>query len=360
LFSPSEFQDLVSRRKQGLRAAVLRAGLKLAEIPYSLGVRWRNFRFDRGIAEVRRVPVPVVSVGNLTLGGTGKTPMVEWVVRWFRRRGLRVAVVSRGYGAQAGARNDEALELEQKLIDVPHVQNPDRVAGARMAVEQFDSQLVVLDDAFQHRRIARDLDIVLLDGLEPFGFGHVFPRGTLREPPRGLRRAQIVALSRADLLSPARRNEIRRQAAFLAPQASWAELIHAPQALRNSSGKEESLGSLANSPVAAFCGVGNPAGFRHTLEMCGYRVIAFREFADHYRYARVDIDWLIAWAKGLEVAAVLCTHKDLVKLGVDQLGSRPLRALTIALEFLAGREAFEARLAGLLPRDQGKGPAGAR
>jgi len=356
LFSPSEFRDLVSGRKQGIRAAVLRAGLQLAEIPYYLGVRWRNHRFDRGIAQVHPVPVPVVSVGNLTLGGTGKTPMVEWVVRWYRRHGLRVAVVSRGYGSQAGSRNDEARELEQKLIDVPHVQNPDRVAGARMAVEEFGSQLLVLDDAFQHRRIARDLDIVLLDGLEPFGFGHLFPRGTLREPPGGLRRAQIVSLSRADLLSPARRNEIRRQAALLAPQAAWAEVIHAPQGLRNSSGREESFGSLTNCPVAAFCGVGNPAGFRHTLELCGYRVIAFREFADHYRYARADIDWLIAWAEGLEVAAVLCTHKDLVKLGVDQFGSRPLWALTIALEFLAGRETFEARLAGLL----GRGSAGAR
>ncbi len=323
-------------------------------------MRWKNVRFDRGLAEVHQIAVPVVSVGNLTLGGTGKTPMVEWVVRWFRRHGLRVAVVSRGYGAQAGAQNDEALELEQKLADVPHVQSPDRVAGARTAIDEFDSQLIVLDDAFQHRRIARDLDIVLLDGLEPFGHGHVFPRGTLREPPGELRRAQLVGLSRANLLSLARRDEIRRQAALLAPQASWAELIHAPQRLRNSSGKEESLGSLANCPVAAFCGVGNPAGFQRTLEMCGYRVIAFREFADHYRYARADIDWLIAWAKGLEVAAVLCTHKDLVKLGVDQLGSRPLWALTIALEFLSGREAFEARLAGLLPREPGRGTADPR
>ena len=348
--SPSEFQDLVSGRKRGVWAAILRAGLQLAAIPYSLGVRWRNHRFDRGLAQVHRVPVPVVSVGNLTLGGTGKTPMVQWVVRWFRRRGLRVAVVSRGYRAEAGARNDEALELEQRLVDVPLVQNPDRVAGARMAVEEFDSQLIVLDDAFQHRRIARDLDIVLLDGLEPFGFNHLFPRGTLREPPSGLRRAQIVALSRADLLSPARRDEIRRQAALLAPGAAWAEVVHAPQGLRNSSGREESPDALADYPVAAFCGVGNPAGFRHTLELCGYRVIAFREFADHYRYARADVDRLIAWAEDLEVAAVLCTHKDLVKLGIDQLGSRPLWALTIALEFLAGQEAFEVRLAGLLPR----------
>jgi tetraacyldisaccharide 4'-kinase len=355
LLNPLEFRDLVSGRKRGIRAAVLRAGLQLAELPYGLGVRWRNHRFDRGISQIHQIPAPVVSVGNLTVGGTGKTPMVEWVVRWFRRHGLRVAVVSRGYGAEAGARNDEALELEQKLVDVPHLQNPDRVAGARTAIEEFDSQVIVLDDAFQHRRIARDLDIVLLDGLEPFGFGHLFPRGTLREPPGGLRRAQIIVLSRADLISPARRDAIRRQTALLAPRAAWAEVVHAPRDLRNASGREESPAALADLPVAAFCGIGNPAGFRQTLKMCGYRVIAFREFADHYRYARADVERLIGWVEGLEVAAVLCTHKDLVKLGVDQLGSRPLWALVIALEFLAGQEAFEARLAGLLPKPEGRG-----
>jgi len=350
LLSPSQFRELVSGQRRGVIASALRFGLRLAEIPYTLGVRWRNWRYDSGRRAIHRMPVPVVSVGNLTLGGTGKTPMVEWLARWFRLRGVRIAVVSRGYGAEAGALNDEAAELEQLLPDVPQVQNPDRVAGAAMAVEELGCQLVLLDDAFQHRRIARDLDIVLLDALEPFGFGHVVPRGTLREPAAGLGRAQVVVLSRCDLVSPERREEIRSRAARYAPAAVWAETAHAPQGLGNHSGQQAPLDCLVDLPVAAFCGVGNPAAFRRTLELCGYRVIGFREFADHYRYARADIESLTAWAKELDAAAVLCTRKDLVKLGVDRLGRQPLWALRIATEFRRGQPEVEPLLGQWLPR----------
>ena len=145
---------------------MLRLALRLAEVPYTLAVCWRNGRYDRGAAATHRVSVPVVSVGNLTLGGTGKTPMVQWIARWFRGHGVRVTVISRGYGAEAGATNDEALELEQNLPDVPHLENPDRVEAARLAVAEFESQLILLDDAFQHRQIERDLDLVMLDALE--------------------------------------------------------------------------------------------------------------------------------------------------------------------------------------------------
>ncbi len=166
-----------------------RGALALAEIPYAAAVDWRNRRYDCG-ATVQRVGVPVVSVGNLTLGGTGKTPLVEWLARWFADRGVRVVLVSRGYGALPGQPNDEALELAQSLPQVPHLQNRDRVQAALEAIGELGAQLILLDDGFQHRRLARDLDLVLVDALEPFGFGHVFPRGTLREPLAGWRRAR--------------------------------------------------------------------------------------------------------------------------------------------------------------------------
>ncbi len=157
MFDANYFRAVVSGRQRGVRAAMLRAGLSVAEPFYRLGVRWRNRQFDTGSREIHRVNVPVISVGNLTVGGTGKTPMVEWLARWFRERGVRVALVSRGYGAEAGARNDEAIELEEKLPDVPHLQNPNRVEAAQTAIEELETQLIVLDDAFQHRRIHRDL-----------------------------------------------------------------------------------------------------------------------------------------------------------------------------------------------------------
>jgi tetraacyldisaccharide 4'-kinase len=295
------------------------------------------------------VGVPVVSVGNLTLGGTGKTPLVRWIGRWFQDRGVRVAIVSRGYGATAGRPNDEALELKRSLPQVPHLQNPDRVAAARSAIEKCQSQLIVLDDGFQHRRLARDLDIVLLDALEPFGFGHVFPRGTLREPAGGLRRAQLVILSRADHLDRAGRAALWKTIDQYAPQAVGAEVIHAPRRLISAAGAEVPLAGMRGQAVAGFCGLGNPAGFRHTLESCGCRVVGFREFADHHQYTPADLEGLAAWASGLGASAVLCTGKDLVKLSVDRVGGCPLWAVDIELEFLAGQEAFESKLQAYLP-----------
>jgi tetraacyldisaccharide 4'-kinase len=323
---------------------MLRGALRVAETPYKWAVRWRNRSYDRGRRPIEHVSVPVISVGNLTLGGTGKTPMIEWLACWFRGRGVRVTVISRGYGAEAGSRNDEALELEQKLPNVPHVQNPDRVAAARMAIEEFECQLILLDDAFQHRRIHRDLDIVLLDALEPFGFGYVFPRGTLREPIAGLRRADVVALSRANFASANERERIKATVIRHAPSALWVECNHAPRGLQAASGGTAELSALVGKPVAAFCGIGNPAGFRRTLEECGLNVAAFREFPDHFAYRRADVESLATWGSKLDIEAVLCTQKDLVKLGVDRLGHRPLWAVTIGLEIATGCREFEARL----------------
>jgi tetraacyldisaccharide 4'-kinase len=290
----------------------------------------------------------VVSVGNVTLGGVGKTPLVEWLARWFRQRGVRVTLISRGYGAEAGARNDEALELEQKLPDVPHVQNPDRVEAAEMAIEEFECQLILLDDAFQHRRIHRDLDIVVLDALAPFGFEHVFPRGALREPLSGLRRAQVIALSRADLVTAEERESIRRRAAGYSPQAAWVEMRHSPRVLLSSDGQEEHLSTLQGASVAAFCGIGNPVGFRRTLESCGCRIAAFKEFPDHHAFTRQDVTSLVAWSsEQRETKLLVCTHKDLVKIGEPSLGPLPLRALVIGIEILQGQEKLESLLAQL-------------
>jgi len=344
VLKPSEFRDLVSGRRRGFVAAFLRALLRVVEVPYTLAVRWRNRRFDRGGAEVRRVGVPVVSVGNLTLGGTGKTPMVHWVARWFIECGVRVAVISRGYRAGDDGTNDEARELEQRLPGVIHLENPDRVAAARAAVEELGARAIVLDDAFQHRRIARDLDVVLLDALEPFGFEHVFPRGTLREPVDGLARADVVALSRADLLTADEREAIERRVRAICPKVTWLQVTHQPRELLAAGGATRPIDSLRGRPVAAFCGLGNPAGFRHTLETCGYRVVEFRELPDHHRYTPEDVASLSAWAERLPVEAVVCTHKDLVKLNVERLGGWPLWALTIEMAFLNGKAEFERHL----------------
>ena len=352
MLRPSDFRALVSGERRGPAAIALRAALRLAETPYAAAVAWRNRGYDVGRRPIERVGVPVISVGNLTLGGSGKTPMVEWLARWLRARDVRVTIISRGYGAEAGARNDEALELEERLPDVPHLQNPNRVEAARVAIEEFECQAIVLDDGFQHRRLARDLDLVLIDALEPFGFGHVFPRGTLREPLAGLRRAHAVALSRADLVEPAERARLKEAAKRYAPNAVWLEVSHAPKRLASASGETRSLDELAGQRVAAFCGIGNPTGFRRTLEGCGATIAGFREFPDHHAYDRADIEALAEWAERLDATWLVCTAKDLVKLRVERVGTRPLWAMGIELEVLAGLSDFEALLEPLLPSEK--------
>ena len=168
----------------------------------------------------------------------GKTPMVHYLAKWFRSHGVRVAIVSRGYGADTSEPNDEAKELAEKLPDVPHLQNPDRVSASQTAIDELEMQLIVLDDGFQHRRLGRDLDIVMIDALEPFGFDHVFPRGTLREPITGLKRANVVALSRADLAPPALRKSIQERISRINANACWLELAHEPTELLGRDGVE--------------------------------------------------------------------------------------------------------------------------
>ncbi|WP_425396874.1 tetraacyldisaccharide 4'-kinase [Aeoliella sp.] len=347
MLEPSDFYDLVSGRKRGVVATGMRVGLRAAEVLYATGVQFRNRRYDAQRAEITKVAAPVVSVGNLTLGGTGKTPMVKWIARHLRARDLRVAILSRGYGAEEGAKNDEALELEQSLPDVPHLQSPDRVAIATAAIEELESQVLVLDDGFQHRRLARDLDIVLLDATQPFGFDHVFPRGTLREPAKNLHRAGVVCLSRANLATDAERAAIRQRANKLAPDAAWCEVAHAPATLLNSSGSEQPLDTLRGAKVFGFCGIGNPGAFRKTLEAAGADIVGWRELADHHNYTADDVHQLAAAATESGAKMAICTQKDMVKLRAPMLGAVPLWSVVVEIEFLEGEDAMVAALAKL-------------
>ncbi len=312
-FDRTGYLRLIRGHTRGLWPHFARAGLRLASAAYAAGVAVRNAGFDRGWKQTHHATVPVVSIGNITLGGTGKTPMVEWVARWYRRRGVRVVILSRGYG-QAGGLNDEGRVLEENLPDVPHLQDPDRVAMAAIATHELESQIIVLDDGFQHRRLSRDVDIVLLDALEPFGLKHLFPRGLLREPIRSLRRADVVVLARADLVTTQERAAIRMEAEKHAGPLRWVEASHAPLELIDSEGNASPVHLLAGQSVAAFCGIGNPEGFRRTIEpLCG-RLLDLRVFPDHHAYSAGDVAALERWATDLGANLVLTTQKDLVKL----------------------------------------------
>ncbi len=344
------FREIVSGQKKGLAAGAARGVLGMLEHPYRWIIERRNARFDRNATAAAKIAVPVISVGNLTVGGTGKTPFVAWLAEWFAGQTMPVTIISRGYGARGGEPNDEALELAARLPSVPHLQNADRVAAARAAVAEQTRQVLILDDAFQHRRIARDLDIVLLDALEPFGYGHLLPRGLLREPIASLERADVVGLSRSDAVSDERRREIRDCVRKHAPQAAWLELEHRPQGLVSTSGQVLEFSELGGRRVAAFCGIGNPAGFRHTLAACGLQVANMLEQPDHCAYDAGEILRIEHWIRSLDVTHVVCTRKDLVKIPREEIAGKRLLAVDVRAEITAGREALEVLLGELATR----------
>jgi tetraacyldisaccharide 4'-kinase len=342
---------LIRGERRGPLAGLARLGLRLASWPYGLGAWTRNRLFDRGWKAVHQAAVPVVSVGNLTLGGTGKTPCVEYVARFYRELGVQVAILSRGYGGEAG-RNDEAMVLEENLPDVPHLQDPDRAGAAGRAVEELESELLVLDDGFQHRRLHRDLDIVLIDATRPPARDYLFPRGTLRESAGGLRRAGAVVVTRSDQVSAGEVGAIRGWLARRCPGKPVATTEHRPVDLLGGDAPEP-VETLRGRAVGGFCGIGNPAAFRRTLESLGATVADFRAFPDHHAYTREDVGDLTRWAAaafppGTRIAT---TQKDWVKLRVPELAGRPLRAVRIGLAFRDGQDAFDAELRRVTPAE---------
>ena len=330
------FKRLVDGTARGAGPSLARLILTGLSAPYGLAVGLRNAAYDCGLLRAARAAIPVVSVGNLTLGGTGKTPLVAWLARSLETQGLRPVIVSRGYGAARGERSDEAAELALVLPGVPHVANRDRVAGVQSAAAA-GAEIAILDDGFQHRRLARDLDIVAVDATDPFGGGRLFPRGLLREPLRGLARAQAVVLTRAASVDAARRNEIRDMLARACRgglPAVWVEAAHRPVHLRSATSATQPLERLAGARIAAFAGIGNPAAFRTSLTNAGATLVGFRPFPDHHAYAASDLDALRDWAAGLRADLIVTTLKDLVKVRTERLGDIPLVALEIALEML--------------------------
>ena len=300
---------------------------------YQIAIQVRLFLWRTRIFRDHTLGCQVVSIGNLSLGGTGKTPCVEYVARFYRERELQVAILSRGYAADAGP-NDEAMVLEENLPDVPHLQGADRAALADAAVEELEAELLVLDDGFQHRRLHRDLDIVLIDATSPPHRDWLFPRGALREPASSLKRAHAILLTRCDQVSEAEVNAIREWIGVRAPGVPIATTEHRPIA-----------NELNGATVGAFCGIGNPEAFRRTLESLGAKIAVFRNFPDHHAYSREDVDDLRAWANELpEDAVIATTQKDWVKLRLAELSDRPLHTVRIEMAFTAGEAEFQALL----------------
>ena len=339
------FYGLVNGRETGITAALLRSGLRLLEMPYCSVVSVRNFLYDRRMLSMRQFAVPIISVGNLTLGGTGKSPMVAWLCRHFLEHNLRPGLVSRGYGKMSHEGNDEFIEMFRRFPTIPHLQHRNRAEAIQTLLQTQQIDRIILDDAFQHRGVERNLDLVLLDATAPFGFGHVFPRGTLREPLSGLRRADIALLTRSDLVDETERQKIRERVLSINPNVIWGETVHMPTSLVSvQSFAAEPIETVSGQSVLAFCGIGNPAAFRKTLEQCGVHVAKLIPFPDHYCYSSLDAAALVRTAKELGTDSILCTMKDLVKFAPADLSEFPLRAVSIEIQFTVGESAVCERL----------------
>lgn len=301
---------------------------------YGAAVRARLALYRAGALAPQGVGVPVVSVGNLTAGGTGKTPLVGWLARALAVEGRRVCVLTRGYRradegrrvvvsdgvrvlADARAGGDEPRLLAEQLLGAAAVvSDADRVAAARWAREALGSNAFVLDDGFQHLRMARDLDVVTIDATDPWGGGRLLPAGLLREPRAGLRRADCVIITRADLAADV--ESLRAEAARLSggrvPVLTSRLRTRAVSPLAGVDGRNGPARGSVPQPAAAFCAVGNPRAFFAHLRGDGHELCHERAFPDHHAYSQSDIDNLTRGAESRGARGLLTTAKDAVKL----------------------------------------------
>lgn len=293
---------------------------------YAVAVRSRAAAYRRGWIRSHRAAVPVISVGNLTFGGTGKTPTVIALVRDLVRRGRRPAVLTRGYGRTETATRvaigpderldaielgDEPVELARRLPGVPIIVDRDRVQGAAEAVRR-QADILLLDDGFQHLRLERDLDLVLVDAGDPFGGDRLPPRGRLREPPTALARATAVLVTKLPPGQPEVFDELRRRIHAYAPDLPVIGSTLAASRVRIDF-VWRGLEVLAGARVMAFAGLGRPEAFADVLAAAGAEVLGRRWFADHHRYAEAELAELVAAAQKLG-AHLVTTAKDAVKL----------------------------------------------
>jgi tetraacyldisaccharide 4'-kinase len=355
----------VSARRERIEERLARRGgaLELLRLPAALfgsAVRLRGALYDRGLLPVARLACPVVSVGNLTAGGTGKTPFVAFLARELARRGRRPGILSRGYKASGGGTNDEALELAQLLPGVPHVQDPDRVRGGETLLREHAVDVVLLDDGFQHRRLARDLDLVLVDATRPFGLPRdprepsggdgvraLLPRGLLREHPDAARRAHAWVVTRSDQVERAELERLVAELERLAPGLPVLRAVHRPLRLVDARGARRPLSSLEGREVDLVSGIANPDAFRAQVAGLGARVRSERCFPDHHAYSAADAAELARLADG-GGGPLVCTQKDAVKL--VPLGLECL-SLQVELALVSGAPVLEALL-DALPRSQ--------
>jgi tetraacyldisaccharide 4'-kinase len=350
----------------GAAGRLLLPPLVAAEAAFRLGAALRSALYDRGLLRAVRAAAPVVSIGNLAVGGAGKTPAAIAVGRRLLARGRRLAVLSRGYGAArsdprvvadgerillaAEEGGDEPVLVARRLPGARVLCGPRRAELARTAVEALGADALLLDDGFQHRALARDLDVVVLDAASPFGNGRLLPAGPNREPRSALRRAGLVWLSRVDQAAPGA-VEALRATAREATGAEPVESRHAPvDVVDGALARSLGLGALRGRRVLLLAGVARPAGVRRTIEALGGEVAAEAIFPDHHRFAGAELDAAFRAADAAGCDRVVTTEKDAVRIDAARAADPRLCAVRIEAEVVRGGEVLDAALDRALAR----------
>jgi tetraacyldisaccharide 4'-kinase len=296
---------------------------------YLIIINVRNWLYDHKVLKDVRLSCPVISVGNITVGGTGKTPCVVMLAQMLQRNGFKPAVISRGYGGQSvnpvnivsdgnkilmnsETAGDEPLLMANALKGVPVITGPKRIITGQTAVDQFGANVIICDDAMQHRQIFRDINLVLLDSMGFKGNYHVLPRGKLREPAKEIRRADAVLLTRTD--EGGNRDKKIDDLINIA-QIPVFRSIHQPQDIISPDENiKKPISELKGQRVCAFCGIANPKSFEQTLQVAGAKILSFNIFPDHHCYSEKEMDSLRDGFIKCSADYLLTTEKDAMRL----------------------------------------------
>ncbi len=328
-------QEILSGRRRGLFPSILRAGLAPLGVAYGACAALRRGLYRHRWLKSCRLTGPVVSIGNLTAGGTGKTPLVYWATQHLLARGHRVAILARGYGPQVGGEaDDERIPPELAPFKVKRFNHPDRRIAGTEAFGEFGASCAILDDGFQHLRVRREMDVVCVDATAPLGLP--LPAGLLREFPGTLARADHLVLTRVDQATPEALAALKRRLAWKATGVPIAETRVRPIGLvlgEATLPPEEVRGTR----VVAFSGIGNPEAFERTLAQVGVDVAESVRFPDHHPYTAKELADLARRRDRAGAAMLVTTRKDAFRMAAPP---PDLGVLVVGIEFVSGEEAL--------------------
>ena len=354
--------SLATDKRKGILHVLPKTGLSVLALLYAFVVALIRWGYNRGIFRRCRLNAHVISVGNITLGGTGKTPLVEMLARALTAKGKRVAILTRGY---AGA--DEANLYRNNLSGVDVVRGKDRCKAGRKAIRKFGADTIILDDGFQHWRLGRDIDIITINANNPFGNGFLFPRGILREGLNALKRADVFFITKADLprlcaqgrglsLNPKLTNNrlevLKKRLEKINPRALIVESKHSPAhlTLLNSRHREQDRNGVAGveelkgKRVALISGIADPEGFKTTVKKLDANVALEFVFPDHYAYRREDILNVINRCRREGIGIAITTQKDSVRFPQVFSDEIKILVLRVKMEIVKGEDDFFHRL----------------